>query len=251
MSLDKPRGFTLLEVLVAVTILGLGLTAILSSQASLFATAARGEKLTVAASLARCRMSETELDLLKTGYPLADESHEGDCCNDESPDGFSCSWQIDRVKLPEQSLTSDVGSEGEGTGDLGALGKLAEVSKDPSAALGENADLGALAQSLSGGEGASGLASMVMGMVYPALKPMLEASIRKLTVTVTWKEGKNERSLKIVQYVTDPRQGELDDVSALTGGAAPAGSGAGVQAGTGTGTGSGLGGILGPGKAGR
>ncbi|HEV8245824.1 MAG TPA: type II secretion system protein [Polyangiaceae bacterium] len=210
------RGFTLLEVLVAVSILGLGLTVILSSQASLFATSARGEKLTVATSLARCRMSETELDLLKTGYPLADESEEGECCNDESPDGFNCSWKIERVKLPEASLGGESDTDAGDSDELGALGKLTEVAQNPSAALGDNPDLGSLAQELGGGEGAQGMAPMLMGMVYPELKPMLEASIRKLTVSVAWKEGKNERSLKIVQYVTDPQQGELD--SAVDGG---------------------------------
>ena len=39
--MSRSRGFTLLEVLVAVSILGLGLTVILSSQASLFATSAQ------------------------------------------------------------------------------------------------------------------------------------------------------------------------------------------------------------------
>jgi hypothetical protein len=39
---------------------------------------------------------------------------------------------------------------------------------------------------------------------------MLEASIRKVTVTVSWKEGKNERDLSVVQYLTDPRQGDID-----------------------------------------
>ena len=51
---------------------------------------------------------------------------------------------------------------------------------------------------------------LVMGMVYPDLKPMLEASIRKVTVTVTWKEGNNERDLSVTQFVTNPMQGGLD-----------------------------------------
>ena len=50
-------GFTLLEVLVAIAILGLGLTVILSSQAGLFSSASRGEHLTAASNLLRCKMS--------------------------------------------------------------------------------------------------------------------------------------------------------------------------------------------------
>jgi prepilin-type N-terminal cleavage/methylation domain-containing protein len=187
------RGFTLLEVLVAVSILGLGLTVILSSQASLLATSNKAEKLSLAVSLLRCRMSETELELIRKGYPLVDESHEGDCCMDgESDNGFSCSWKIERVKLPEASL--------------GAIDQLTELTADggPAAA----AELGALGSDMGGLAAAIG--PMAMGMVYPQLKPMLEASIRKVTVTISWKEGKLDRKLDLVQFVTDPQQGQME-----------------------------------------
>jgi prepilin-type N-terminal cleavage/methylation domain-containing protein len=200
------RGFTLLEVLVAVSILGLGLTVILSSQASLLATSNKAEKLSLAVSLLRCRMSETELDLVKTGYPLADESHEGDCCMEgESDNGFSCSWKIERVKLPEPSLGEEL--DGGGAEGIGALDQLTQLTAD--GGLGPGADLGALGGDLGAGA-AEALGPMLMGMVYPQLKPMLEASIRKVTVTIAWKEGKLDRSLNLVQFVTDPQQGQME-----------------------------------------
>jgi prepilin-type N-terminal cleavage/methylation domain-containing protein len=201
----RRRGFTLLEVLVAVSILGLGLTVILSSQASLLATSNKAEKLSLAVSLLRCRMSETELDLTKTGYPLADESHEGDCCMEGESDGaFSCSWKIERVKLPEASLGGEL--DGGGAEGMGALDQLTQLTADggPGAA----ADLGALGGEMGGM--AEALGPMVMGMVYPQLKPMLEASIRKVTVTISWKEGKLDRSMNLVQFVTDPQQGQME-----------------------------------------
>jgi hypothetical protein len=43
-----------------------------------------------------------------------------------------------------------------------------------------------------------------MSIVYPQLKPMLEASIRKLSVTVNWHEGLQKRDITVVQYVTRP-----------------------------------------------
>ena len=55
---------------------------------------------------------------------------------------------------------------------------------------------------------------MVMGLVYPSLKPMLQASIRKLTVQVMWREGQFERDLSIIQYVTSPQQGGIDPLVA-------------------------------------
>lgn len=216
------RGFTLLEVLVAVSILGLGLTVILSSQASLFATTARSEKISIATSLARCRMSETEIDLLKKGYPLADESHDGSCCMDESPEGFSCKWKVERVRLPDPSLTDSEGGLTE-TDDMGALGALASLSQTGTEGIAQGGDLSAVAEQFGAGTSSSGIAQMAMGMVYPALKPLLEASIRKVTVTVAWKQGKNDRTFSVVQYVTDPRQGEIDPElgAGLDGGAPP------------------------------
>jgi len=46
-----------------------------------------------------------------------------------------------------------------------------------------------------------------MGMVYPSLKPLMEASIRRVTVTVKWHEGPNARELSLVQYLTNPQRG--------------------------------------------
>jgi hypothetical protein len=45
--------------------------------------------------------------------------------------------------------------------------------------------------------------------VYPQLKGMLEASIRKVTVQVLWKDGTTDRDLTVVQYLTNPQQGGL------------------------------------------
>lgn len=206
-------GFTLLEVLMAIAILGLGLTVLLGAQTGLFANAKRAERLSLATNVARCRMSELELDLLQKGYPMIDQESEGDCCMGESEEGFRCSWKIQRIELPESSgMEGDGGvDEGLDTGNTGALGALMDIQEKGSAALGEGSDITALAENLgSASTGADGLVSMVMGFVYPSLKPMLEASIRKVVVTVSWKEGVRERTLVVTQFVTDPRQGELD-----------------------------------------
>ena len=67
-----------------------------------------------------------------------------------------------------------------------------------------------------------------MALVYPQLKPMLEASIRKVTVTVNWQEGLASRDLAIVQYVTRPMRGGLMPpaaVPAVSGGRGVAGAG--------------------------
>jgi general secretion pathway protein I len=220
----RQRGFTLLEVLVAIAILGLGLTVILGSQVGLFTNAARGQHLTVATNLARCKMGEIEVKLLALGYQLTDEHDEGTCCEgeDEHDEGYHCVWKVERVTLPELPLNGlDGGANnpaGDGGLDLGAIGLLTGLNQPGGQQLGDKAKPADLAQTLSSAPNPMGLAPMMMSMVYPTLKPMLEASIRKVSVTVQYKEGKFDRELAITQYVTNPQQGQLDPTVMGTGG---------------------------------
>jgi general secretion pathway protein I len=216
------RGFTLLEVLVAIAILGLGLTVILGSQVGLFTNAARGQHLTIATNLARCKMGELEINLLKVGYQLTDVKDEGPCCgDDESSEAYRCAWKIERVTLPELPLGgADAGSPGAGDAglDLGPIKLLAGLNQPGGKSLGDKASPADLAKTLGNAPSPGGLAPMMMSLVYPTLKPMLEASIRKVSVTVSYKEGKFERELLVTQYVTNPQQGQLDPTVAGAGG---------------------------------
>ena len=269
-----PRGFTLLEVLVAISILGLGLTAILSAQAGLFASSAYGERASVAVGLVRCKLSELELKLTKDGYPLTDVKDEGACCGDEAYGGFKCRWTVEKVELPQPPTGTDLASKtGPGAlSGMGPLGAIAAVGQSNGAILGGGTQLGDVSKLLSGqtpisgvsgpgmGAGLSGtdttmnaplggtdpfasptsalagspgsppggglgsmgggmaggmsaassLAPLVMSLVYPGLKPMLEASIRKLVVHVDWKAGGKKRELMVTEFVTSPQQGGLD-----------------------------------------
>jgi general secretion pathway protein I len=203
----KGRGFTLLEVLVAIAILGLALTVILSSQVGLFSSAQRARCLTVATTLVRCKMSEVEAKLLKEGYQLTDVNDEGPCCEEEDSPGYHCTWKVEKIELPDMAELGDGGS-GLGGGDGGPLSSLLDLKNtlDFDAGIGALTDLGG---SLGEG-GVGGLGPLLMGFVYPSLKPMLEASIRKVTVSVTWKEGALDRNLDVTEFVTDPQQGGLN-----------------------------------------
>jgi general secretion pathway protein I len=286
--------FTLLEVLVAIAILGLGLTAILSAQTGLFASSAYGERVSLATGLVRCKLSELELKYTKDGYPLVDTNDEGPCCADESTPGYSCKWKIEKIELPSPPTGGDLSSafgSGSGTSSLGSIGAIAAVGQSNGAVLGPSAGLSDVSKLLSGqtplgglgvpgapgspspfgssgmdsfgsppsafgtvpgtvapgapvpaagglgspmgGSAAGGLAPLVMSLVYPSLKPMLEASIRKLTVTVSWQQGVRSRDLAVTEFITNPMQGGLDpnaaqglesafsNLSTLLGGAAP------------------------------
>jgi len=240
------RGFTLLEVMIAISILGLSLSVILGAQAGLFSSTTRSRNLTMATALVRCKMNEVELDLVRKGYSLTDEHDTGRCCDDDESNNFQCDWRVERVQLPDLGTGVPLGGDGSagasGDGPMGAssssttspmgsampppsssgddesaasgpLGALQMMRASGGLSLGANPELGDLANALQpseGSPGSMGLVSMAMGLVYPNLKSMLEASIRRVTVTVHWKEGISDRTFEVVQYVTDPQQGGLD-----------------------------------------
>lgn len=203
----RTRGFTLLEVMVAIAILGLALTVILSAQGGLAASNQSASNMGSAISFGRCKMSELEERLLRLGYPEIDDLQTGlSCCGDDSGN-YKCDTRIEKVELPAppQNSLGDGGmlslSGGDGGSPLaGASGAGLDFS--PDAGL---AGMGAQIQQQVPG-GSAGLFSMAMSFVYPTLKAMMEASIRRLTVSVKWKEGKKERDFTIVQYVTNPQR---------------------------------------------
>jgi general secretion pathway protein I len=214
-------GFTLLEVLVAVAILGLGLTMILSSQVGLFSSASRAEHLTVATNLARCKMTELELELIQDGYPVIDQTDEGRCCADEDEPGYRCRTKVERVELPQPAELPEndgglLGSPDDPNGGL--LGVMSKLGQQQGATPGDPGALKEMAESIGASSMASGMGPMVLGMVYPQLKGLLEASIRKVTVSVLWKEGSREKEFNLTQFVTHPQQPPADVDGGLAGG---------------------------------
>jgi general secretion pathway protein I len=207
----RRRGFTLLEVLVAIAIVGLGLSVILSSQVGLFSSAEHAHHLSLATGLARCKMNEVELKLLRDGYPITDLTEEGECCEEESQSTYTCEWKVERIELPEiqEAMTVDGAPAGSASPVSSAPSLMDKLSSLQTGAADGGVDgLSGMLGDASGD--LSGIAPMVMGMVYPTLKPMLEASIRRVTVAVRWREGRRDKDFTIVQFVTDPQQGGID-----------------------------------------
>jgi general secretion pathway protein I len=249
----RGRGLTLLEVMVAVAILGLTLTVIISAQTGLASSNRSAANMGFATSLGRCRMTELEEKLLKEGYPEIDQlDADQACCDGEKDPRFLCDHRVEKVELPNLVEGGDAGAlpgalnnPGGGPGlDLATGdGGLQSLGQQVQGQLGVAGAAGA-------GGGASGLLSMVMGIVYPSMKPMYEASIRKVTVTVKWKEGPLDNQLALVQYVTSPQRSGMAGSALLPDGGAmdfgPAGAASGAAPGAGTGksgsTGTGTGG---------
>lgn len=210
------RGFTLLEVLVAVAILGLWLTTILAGQFKAVKQASHARHLNVAVGLARCRMSEIEEELRVDGFQEMAMQDTGPCCDGSEVGNVSCEWFVEKPLFPDPEfgnldLDSDL--------DTSALGKLAAGASAGDGAPGANdvssitdalSSDGDLAEAAAGGIG--GVASLVMGMVYPDLKALFEASTRRVTVVLTWTEGSQTYDIELVQWVTQPQPGMVGEL---------------------------------------
>jgi general secretion pathway protein I len=227
------RGFSLLEVLMAVALFGAVVTIVLAAEAGFVVSNKSAAQMSQAIEIGRCRMSEIEEKELKLGFPEIEEKDSSQvCCDDKEIPGFTCEWLVDRVTLPQ---ANPAGVDGGGLssilgGGLGLDSGLAAVASGVSSSLatqggpmmvnpmgGAQLDLDgglqnigqSLQQSLGAMGGAQGLLSMAFTIVYPSLKPLLEAAIRRVTVVVKWKEGLVDHDFTLVQYITNPSRAGL------------------------------------------
>ena len=176
----RARGFSLLEVMVALAIFGLMISGILAAQAGLAASNKKAANMGQATSLARCRMTEAEEKLLKLGYPEIDDVDTGAvCCDSQDGSSFTCDTKVEKVVLPNPPSGGMLGDADGGAGGLppGLLSLTGGADGGGINNVDLDADLTGIGNQLTqqtGGQGGAGLVNMVMGMVYPSMKPMME-----------------------------------------------------------------------------
>jgi general secretion pathway protein I len=99
------RGFTLLEVIVALSILAISLTVLLQSQATSLQFAGRSRDISVATLLARGKMVDIQQKLFHEGFVQNDQSSDGDFEKEGHPE---IKWKA-RVSEIELDLTNLLG----------------------------------------------------------------------------------------------------------------------------------------------
>jgi general secretion pathway protein I len=232
-------GFTILEVMIAVVILAIGLSALFASEAGAIRMAQKARTSTVATLLARCKMAEIEEKIAKEGWPGELLEDRDECCEDGEKDGYTCEWKVERIKLPELSDEQDSddplgskksSSSSSGSGRKGVLDSMAELTKGGSGAA-ENTVTDVLSGSAQNRSGSSGfgfteadggakqyqpsqngmIEGVVMNLAFPLLKPVFEEGVRRAQVVVKWKEGGREMSFDVVQYIVTENQLILPD----------------------------------------
>lgn len=108
--MKRSYAFTLLEVMVAIAILAMSMTAIIGLTGSSMMKSARAEKLAVATMLARQKMTEVEIELQKgmaKGEFPEDKSEDGKF--DDPFEDYTWKFELKKVELPAP-VTGEEGS---------------------------------------------------------------------------------------------------------------------------------------------
>jgi general secretion pathway protein I len=218
------RGFSLLEVMVAIAIMALSLVVIVRITSSNVRAAAHSRMVTTATFLARSKLAAVEDDIIALGFTDSDQEDAGNFGDEGHP---KIRWEslIERVELP-----TDVAAKAQEA----AQDKTMEAQTGPSA------------------NPMMAMAGMMGGFMSTLIEPVrigLQESVRRVTVKVLWDEiGRDEQSFEVVTYMTDPSKLDLAMGTGAVGAGGAGGTG-GLGAGGATGTGTGAGRPAGTGSA--
>jgi len=188
------RGFTLLEVVVALAILGMALLAIFDLNAGAVNSHAYAKRLTVATMLARAKMTDLEQELYDKGFDADDQERSGDF-KTEGWDSFT--WKAQILAPRTTNVSPD---------------KLIEALFGIPA--GPNGGIAGLAALFGGGRdgGVSSLTSQLSSLPQAASSGALPPGATgpsglQIHLTVSWKEGTRTESIDLVTDLVSLRQG--------------------------------------------
>ena len=188
------RGYTLMEVLIAVTILAMVLTVVLGTQANQVQVGATANQIGTASLLGRAKMLEIESDLMADGFKDTEERDSG-TFRSEGFAGMSWESVVEPVEIDEgskEALLGEANSKLFGEGDSGGGGLF------------------------TGNAGFASYLPMVVGLL-PDYINQLGEKVRKVKLTITWENARGEQSLTLVQYITNVDADEKEGLEGATG----------------------------------
>lgn len=209
----RGAGFTLLEVMFGLVLLGLALTVLIKSTAGNIFSAQQAHMMGVVTDLARGKMYDIEEKLLKDGFSDTEQHEDDQSFTDEGWPAIHYSYKVELVELPAfDQLQAIMQGSGAGSG-AGAKSGSAGSGADGEAAQGgfENSMLGGMLSQFGGtglgaGKGGDINASIGGAFVqsqYAMFQQILKVTIRKVTLIVNWQVMGSDRDMKVVQFLTD------------------------------------------------
>jgi len=193
--MSNRAGFTLLEVMISLSILALSLTAIAGINANSFESSNYARGLTVATLLARSKMLDIELELQEDGFSEGIRSLDGDF-SDEGYDDME--WEavirpidVDVTKLVRNFFGGEVSADSLPDQMQTFLGTQEGLSREEMADQDVPADD---VRALLGGQ--------QLDVVFRQVSETLGNSIREIILDVSWGPENFREEVRFVQYVT-------------------------------------------------
>ena len=216
------RGFTLLEVMVAMAILAISLVALSEINAGAIAMHSYAKKLNVATMLARQKMLDVETELDEKGLPSEGENISDNEGTFEDQGFPQYKWKVEVIApksdaLDPQKLIDMVmgGGSGDGSSSSGSLPDPGAAGGGLASMLGSLTGLGSTSTPSSSGAptptsaGASGLGGMLGGaMAGPAQMMITQITqmVREVRLTVTWMDGNVPQDFTVVEQIVSMGQ---------------------------------------------
>jgi general secretion pathway protein I len=215
------RGFTLLEVMIGLALLGLALTVLIKSAAGSIFNAEQAHMLGVATDLARGKMYDIEEKLIKDGFTDTDQSQtDWKAFEDEGWPNISYKYDVIAVEFPSwdqlqamaQGRMTGSGSAGSNKGSAFGSGfgsSFGAGSGDPVNAF-QNSALGGMLSMMGaatggkGGDVTSAAGGSLIQSQYGLFQQILKVTVRKVKLTVKWQVLGRDRDLTVVAFYTDP-----------------------------------------------
>lgn len=184
----RSRGFTLLEMMIAMAILSGSLTWLIVGISRNIKAENHAKLMTTATFLARDRMIQFEDELYEKGFGEFDKEQTG-TFDEKGFQRFGWHLIVDKVTLPDSSqLQTALTKAQEAKQTLTGQPPPTDTSSSSSSSNPLTASAGAMASQ------------------FGLIKDVLEQGIRRVTVEVTWWEGRKPQSVSVVCFYTDVRK---------------------------------------------
>ena len=181
----QARGFTLLEVMIGLSLLGFALAVLIKSASGSIVNTRTSQLIGVSTDLSRGMIYELEERLLKDGFSDTEVMEENQTFEDEGWPMMRYSFKIEEVKLPSWEVLQEMATrKAAGSGSAGSgSGSGDEVGGFENSALG-----GMLSQlgPMGGGDIDSSMGAAFIQGQYQMVQEVLKVSIRKVTLIVTY-----------------------------------------------------------------
>lgn len=174
-KLKNFKGFTLLELMVALAIMALSLVALFQAQTRSMRMAEKARSITIATELARKKLLDCKNDMLKGGFSTSNYDTNGSFAEDGFENfTWEChAYQFDMPPPNADSISKGIQAQSKGMPDLAS------------------------------GKGGADMSANMLAPFFALISTTLGASLKEMTLIIRWQDNGSDEALKVVTHVVD------------------------------------------------